>query len=684
MKKLPIFLIWLFLFIFPPGIFAAFSGGINIGDHYSEFDQAVNAVGSTGWIYVMMRPENEPTVLLKNWLTRYPNINFIVRGHYPDIPLDATYAQKWADSLNNLPRPIYFVPVNEPNNPQESNGGIPAEQVVLYTLNLIQAFNNQKSQQHPNGLLADGTIKLLSPAIDVYTLFDSGPSYINALGGWDFFSQFKDGIALNLYGEYIYVSPPEAYVINDAAPPIKRGQGYREFLQSHFGATSEQAQNAKIFAVETGVKKVGEIVKYRENAAEIVDYFNRMNPIWGSDSNFVMHAIFSYDPISNANPPWIYTETAVLAAMGLTGGTPPAVATPTPTPPGFQKEYEITKNANERLLPKTILKAKEEKETSCKEAQHGIQIGTVCIPFLNIPTYFGGSSDPLVQETEYFQPYFVTQEKKESLGSCGLIFDPSNWGCYSERLRGLVPKQVEVKETGNLNAFRPQNLEFSQINNQTAYGGNNLSQNNSDKQVLAATVAPLTSEERVKKTYEFTQRMLRPRSIGNLVAQAPTTTLAPGVPTPTLLPGVTPTPTSITPTPTGAHYGTCREGSNYCSVDYLLHYFPNRSIAQQASVICNKESGSNPFAANKGCLTGRFLDYSIGLFQINLLAHCPGAFSSYTRNPITCTIADRDKLKVCETRLYNPDENIREAVRISSNGTNWAPWSAARVCGIVP
>lgn len=132
--------------------------------------------------------------------------------------------------------------------------------------------------------------------------------------------------------------------------------------------------------------------------------------------------------------------------------------------------------------------------------------------------------------------------------------------------------------------------------------------------------------------------------------------------------------------------GSCSEGTGPCSVENLLEPFGNDiNKATKASIICNKESGSNPMAKNDGCLRGGTCDYSIGLFQINLLAHCPGAFSSYScprGGPASCTVGNQSILQACETKLLNPIKNIEEAVRISSNGTNWKPWSAAAVCGI--
>lgn len=135
-------------------------------------------------------------------------------------------------------------------------------------------------------------------------------------------------------------------------------------------------------------------------------------------------------------------------------------------------------------------------------------------------------------------------------------------------------------------------------------------------------------------------------------------------------------------TPQGGGGGSCTEGSSFCSIENLSKYFPPDQ-ARNASIICNRESGSNLLAKNAGCLTGKSADYSIGLFQINMLVHCPGAFSSYTINPPSCTIDDESELAACETKFRDPEENIKKAVELSQNGTNWGPWSAAKVCGII-
>lgn len=144
--------------------------------------------------------------------------------------------------------------------------------------------------------------------------------------------------------------------------------------------------------------------------------------------------------------------------------------------------------------------------------------------------------------------------------------------------------------------------------------------------------------------------------------------------------------------------GTCSEGTGECSVENLLPYFGNDVVAAtKASQICNLESGSSPTAKNLSCLTGGSVDFSIGLFQINLLAHCADAFTGYTWTPPSCSIqsdgtncTDIDPrittcnktLKQCLIRFLNPAQNIDYAVGLSRNGTSWGAWkTASEKCG---
>ncbi|OGG23417.1 hypothetical protein A3E42_00020 [Candidatus Gottesmanbacteria bacterium RIFCSPHIGHO2_12_FULL_40_13] len=147
----------------------------------------------------------------------------------------------------------------------------------------------------------------------------------------------------------------------------------------------------------------------------------------------------------------------------------------------------------------------------------------------------------------------------------------------------------------------------------------------------------------------------------------------------------------------------------FCSVDCLKPYFGGDKLkAEKASQVCNRESGGNPYIVNRSCLyskdginndndgnkcidladnaanfcpvryyDGATVDYSIGLFQINLLAHCSASAPKYTWDPPTCTFGSNSERDKCEKNFTNPEENIKYAVKLSQNGTYWKPWSAA-------
>jgi len=149
--------------------------------------------------------------------------------------------------------------------------------------------------------------------------------------------------------------------------------------------------------------------------------------------------------------------------------------------------------------------------------------------------------------------------------------------------------------------------------------------------------------------------------------------------TPAITPAITPGGSG------GSSDDNCPVGSGYCSVEYLMQkddegnyiYFSDVVSATKASKICQRESGSNPISVNKGCLTGKFVDYSIGLFQINILAHCPLSLPTYTWQPPSCSFGNITERDNCETLLLDPYWNIKYAIQLSNNGTNWKAWAAA-------
>ena len=132
---------------------------------------------------------------------------------------------------------------------------------------------------------------------------------------------------------------------------------------------------------------------------------------------------------------------------------------------------------------------------------------------------------------------------------------------------------------------------------------------------------------------------------------------------------------------TGPISGSCDPGTGPCSVENLLPYFGDAQTAKEASIICNCESGSNPSALNDGCLRSTTVDYSVGLFQINALVHCPGAFTGDPYN-LPCKVVNQAKLDACVEKWLNPEQNIQKAVQLY-NESGWIPWACASTCGII-
>ncbi|MBP6098711.1 MAG: hypothetical protein KA477_01890 [Candidatus Levybacteria bacterium] len=112
------------------------------------------------------------------------------------------------------------------------------------------------------------------------------------------------------------------------------------------------------------------------------------------------------------------------------------------------------------------------------------------------------------------------------------------------------------------------------------------------------------------------------------------------------------------------------EGTGYCSHSYLTSAFGgDASKALIASMICQDESGSDPFQRNVVCP-----DYSIGLFQINLVWHCNGAYSGSGTDRCT-NLASEAARATCEQSMIDPEQNITKAFSVSSGGGTWTPWS---------
>jgi len=169
--------------------------------------------------------------------------------------------------------------------------------------------------------------------------------------------------------------------------------------------------------------------------------------------------------------------------------------------------------------------------------------------------------------------------------------------------------------------------------------------------------------------------------------------------------------------------GTCAvpdDPDNFCSptnpTNGLSELFGDQT--DNAAAICSRESGGDPKAINSHCLDSNpsthSVDYSIGLFQINMLAHpnpaffntpdgaslaavtggrpCYQAFSNYTdyqdysKWGNVCQVGDTSLLNACVAWFQVAKNNLSYAKFLVTNGggTNydWSPWSTATGCNI--
>ncbi len=189
------------------------------------------------------------------------------------------------------------------------------------------------------------------------------------------------------------------------------------------------------------------------------------------------------------------------------------------------EEYEITKKANQRLLPKEIQDDYQQKNKN-NNCRLGLKIGDNCL--------LGNDEQAvLLEETEKFQPVFVPDEKVISVvKKCSLGCQITNFFAQ------FISPQTSQKETGSLNAFRPESLAFESQNSTT-------SQPVSSEET-ASDAEPEAKE--VKDAYIFSQKMLLPYGREPAIKEWGELTVTSAITT-SISPGISPAIVHLSPTP---------------------------------------------------------------------------------------------------------------------------------------
>lgn len=272
MKTLPkilVFLFFLFSFLIfnPRPILAQNKAGINIGDHFGDFDAAAGIVGAGGWVVIMPCPGDADKIA--QMIENHPEINLVIRGHYPGTAPDENWAKQWAAALASIPSPnkIYFMPWNEPNHENEGGGSTAGKRTYDYVNFVKQEFDKA-------GILNTKVI-LLSPMVDKLNDSFINGSFFNNPGGKFGFYNLASGSSINEYDQF--VNGPCS-----ANPPQNNCKYDQLDIPGPY------------YALEAGVAGTCTPPCYRED--ELEQMLNKSWEKWGGDSNFKMFAVFAYDP----------------------------------------------------------------------------------------------------------------------------------------------------------------------------------------------------------------------------------------------------------------------------------------------------------------------------------------------------------------------------------------------------
>lgn len=264
---------------------------INVGDHLNELDSAKQALGTSGWVYIMAIPEWMDQIAA--FIAENPDYSYMIRIHYPGRELTPSYMEQWASAIEKSAaklqgaRRILLMPVNEPNNPGGGRAVDPFTAKVAISA-LVQSLDQK-------GLL-NTVVGVTSPMWDL-SQSTSVYDYVDKMGGATFLKQFA-AVAFASYGHY-----GDGNGGGFAGLNLMNGK-ISDFM-GHYNLSMPT------IIPETGVDVNG-TVTYAPASGSIVDFLGKTTQEW---ANTMATCIFSYNPDTHTDPNWIYSDQRVLNAL---------------------------------------------------------------------------------------------------------------------------------------------------------------------------------------------------------------------------------------------------------------------------------------------------------------------------------------------------------------------------------
>ncbi|MFA6005857.1 MAG: CHAP domain-containing protein [Patescibacteria group bacterium] len=329
--------------------------GINVAG-IGDTERAANLVGPGGWIVRMISPDQVLDAINQ---ANSHNLNLVIRASHsaPGAPeLKARYAQEWVNAflphLSKITNPVYFVPMNEPDNPFEGIN-CSSTDVKAYLDGLLNNFKDPSWS---------GKVKLSTPSFDPFQIADHGTTCYEELGGFYYFNQF-DVVSYHAYGQM------NSGGMDTSASQLKQGNVTAFLAQLGLSGKPVIIDETGVVCVDCTSPDVGggSMVKY-PYTQQYVDMFSTylhsdiVQSQW-TQSNVIMFSMLSYSP-QTPEPDegsWMdksFAEQVVIIAEGAVGGgtgpvsglspvpTQRLVATPTGLPDSIQAHLRNRTNGS--------------------------------------------------------------------------------------------------------------------------------------------------------------------------------------------------------------------------------------------------------------------------------------------------------------------------------------------------